>query len=320
MNKNNTFTTHFYSTKEKIYKIGLDENYFKINNLYSLTQLLKIIILHIFSIIIFPFLIYTLPILGFIIGFLFMGVAAYKFQFIIHECCHSNFFSNKKINDSVGSLVASMFGINLESYRKIHFEHHKYSNTYEDPQFVDALNHKNKNLKKIDLIKFIISPILFQKFILFLRREIYTALKLTNNNFNNKNYIYLFFSILINLSIFIYIYAYTKNIFLSLSYHLSLITISLFLARFRTLAEHQYKFQEEVPAEFVMSHKKNILDSIFFYDLNFNYHFEHHLFPRMYFRNLNKFSQKYRNIIHERYNTLSKSMFITLFNRIRRAS
>ena len=43
--KSNPFTTHFYSTKEKIYKIGLDENYFKINNLYSLTQLLKIIIL-----------------------------------------------------------------------------------------------------------------------------------------------------------------------------------------------------------------------------------------------------------------------------------
>ena len=150
--KSNPFTTHFYSTKEKIYKIGLDENYFKINNLYSLTQLLKIIILYFFSIIIFPFLIYSLPILGFVIGFLFMGIAAYKFQFIIHECCHSNFFSNKKINDSVGNLVASMFGINLESYRKIHFDNKianfKYFIFYYEVIFIFFLYRIEKTMMK----------------------------------------------------------------------------------------------------------------------------------------------------------------------------
>ena len=110
--------------------------------------------------------------LGILIGIILMGVTSYKFQFLIHEACHRNLFTKQKINEFIGNLSASLFGMSLKSYRETHFLHHKHSNTINDPQFNDALGKKNSNLKKMDFVRFIFSPLYCSKFFLFIRREL----------------------------------------------------------------------------------------------------------------------------------------------------
>ena len=316
-----------------------DDTLFKIDDASSTIATLRIYFFWLFSIICFPLLFNTLGIIGFIIGFIFMGVASYKFQFmrffhhcfitykfqfIIHEACHRNLFSKEILNEFIGNLSASLFGMSLKSYRDTHFLHHKYSNTLDDPQFNDALGDRNSDLNKIHFIKFIISPFYFAKFFLFIKREI---LLNVNNIFQKKrnqkksiNLKFIILSLLINLLIFSFIYFFTnKKILLAFSYHLSLATITLFLARIRTLAEHQYFLQAETPKKFVVSHNTNLFEKMFFYDLNFNYHLEHHIFPRLPYKNLKLFSDKYVKSLHKNYGTLSNSMLSTLIKRFQKA-
>lgn len=301
-----------------------NNSYFKINNFSNSIVVLRVYFFWILSIYTIPIFYNKFGFLGLLVSCIFIGVTSYKFQFIIHEACHSNLFTNKAANEIIGNLSASLFGMSLKSYRDTHFLHHKYSNTINDPQFNDALGEKNENLKKNIFLKFIFLPLIFEKFFLFLKREVSLNLKNIFNNKNKKNNInfnYLFYlSIIINLLIVYYIYLSTnKNIYLILIYHASISTISLFLARIRTLAEHQYFDQGKTPKEFVISHKKNLVDKLFFSDLNFNYHLEHHIFPRMPYKNLKKFSEKYAKNIHSKYGTLSDSMLSTLFKRYKKA-
>jgi fatty acid desaturase len=143
----------------------------------------------------------------------------------------------------------------------------------------------------------------------------------TNENkiFENKiNFYSILVSLIINLSIPLYFFLQTQSYLASICYHLSLFTFALFLARLRTLAEHQYGENDETPIEFTRSHKRNFLDNFFLSDLNFCYHLEHHIYPRMPFYNLEKFNRKYFELIHGKYNTFGRSMISTIFNRFKK--
>ena len=301
-----------------------NNSFLKIDDKSSAIVTFRIYFCWVLSIIIFPLLCNILGLLGILIGIILMGVTSYKFQFLIHEACHRNLFTKQKINEFIGNLSASLFGMSLKSYRETHFLHHKHSNTINDPQFNDALGKKNSNLKKMDFVRFIFSPLYCSKFFLFIRRELKSNLKIIDIK-NNKKNINLFFwfliiSLFLNLLIIFFIYFYTgQNILLAFSYHLSLATISLFLARIRTLAEHQYFHQASTPKKFVVSHKPNFFEKLFFYDLNFNYHLEHHIFPKIPHKNLKFFSEKYVKNLHVKYGTLSGSMLSTLFKRYQKA-
>lgn len=64
--------------------------------------------------------------LGYVAAFLLMGPAFARFAILGHEAAHKLLFTNKRWNDAVGRwLVAYPSFVPLDSYRRVHFAHHK---------------------------------------------------------------------------------------------------------------------------------------------------------------------------------------------------
>jgi fatty acid desaturase len=148
INNNLLYEKHIEFVKNQLLDNSEIFKLFEKNNIESIKALIKILCLYLFFILIFPYVFNFSNLIGFTLGIILLGTSAYKFQFIIHEAAHSNLFENKKLNDSVGNFFSYLFGMSLSSYRNFHFRHHNKTNTHEDPQFLDALGHKNKNLSK----------------------------------------------------------------------------------------------------------------------------------------------------------------------------
>jgi fatty acid desaturase len=78
-------------------------------------------------------------------------------------------------------------------------------------------------------------------------------------------------------------YSLDKPMFL-LSLYGGMATFSLFLARLRTLAEHQQV--DSSYSDFSRTHKRNWFDTLMLQDANFCFHLEHHLYPSVQSRHL----------------------------------
>lgn len=68
---------------------------------------------------------------------------------LMHDCSHAALFKNKKINEFVGKwFCAYPIFFNLETYRKVHLQHHAKAGTTDDP---DLPNYKNYPVSKASL-------------------------------------------------------------------------------------------------------------------------------------------------------------------------
>ncbi len=316
--KLNNFSDHLYELRKKILDKTTKDYFLKIDEKKSYYAIFRIFFLWLVSVVLFPYLYVKIGLTGFIIGFILVGTCTYKFTFIIHEAIHSNLFINEKLNYYFGSFFATLIGTTFEAFKKIHLGHHMHSNTENDPQKNDYLS--NERRKKFEIVFFLISPLFFGKLFHYIKREIKDAKDITAQaikNFNFNGIFFITFSIILNLLIIVVYYKYTNSFLFSISYHLSLATISLFLARIRTIAEHKEFNKYPSDAEFVMSHKKNFIENFFLYDMNFNYHFEHHISPKIHFSKLEQFSKKYQNEIHGKYNSLFPSMTLRILSQLK---
>jgi fatty acid desaturase len=73
-------------------------------------------------------------------------------------------------------------------------------------------------------------------------------------------------------------------------------TFSLFLARLRTLAEHQQV--DSSYSDFSRTHKRNWFDTLMLQDANFCFHLEHHLYPSVQSRHLPELLSELTDDLH----------------------
>jgi fatty acid desaturase len=70
------------------------------------------------------------PVMTILIGFFIANL-----QLFVHEAAHFNIHPNKKRNDTLANIfLGSLTGINIKSYRKIHWDHHLYLGTTNDTE------------------------------------------------------------------------------------------------------------------------------------------------------------------------------------------
>jgi fatty acid desaturase len=70
------------------------------------------------------------PVITILIGFFIANI-----QLFVHEAAHFNIHPNKKYNDILANVfLCSLTGINIKSYRKIHWNHHLYLGTTMDTE------------------------------------------------------------------------------------------------------------------------------------------------------------------------------------------
>lgn len=61
---------------------------------------------------------------------------------LIHDFAHYRFLKNKRLSEWIGDIfLAWPILITVDSYRTTHLEHHKHTNTKDDPDFVDREGH-----------------------------------------------------------------------------------------------------------------------------------------------------------------------------------
>jgi fatty acid desaturase len=96
------------------------------------------------------FIIWTNP-LTFVISTLLLGGRQLGLGVLVHECAHSAFLENQKVNDLVGHwLCGSVANTSVYAYREYHLKHHRHAGTELDPDivFVDKYPVKRDSLKR----------------------------------------------------------------------------------------------------------------------------------------------------------------------------
>lgn len=214
-----------------------------------------------------------------------IGAFAHKLTIIMHDCSHLVLFRSRRLNVFVGRLAGAILGSDLDTFTRIHWHHHRVQGQPDDPQGKDYLLARNISKKKLWLR--LLSPLwggdLF-KLALF---NVYTA-KATRNSEKvgsaedqcDKVWQKLKYPSIITSQGVIALLAtgLGTNQWLVLLYPLSAATFGLFFSKIRSIAEHIPAGDAKLESH-VRTHLPNIVDSMFIFDLNFNFHVEHHLYP-----------------------------------------
>ena len=233
---------------------------------------------------------YTRSVAWTLITPLLLGVAGYRIQFILHDTSHYSLFKAKRSNTFIGTVAGWLVGVNYRRYRFTHMWHHRRNGEPEDPQYADYLG--DGGMSRQEFLRFLISPVIGGRLLPYLSREMGER-EVSGHSAPKSGIKWWIGFVVVQASLFILSYQIANHPEFLFFYYVGLATMSLFLARIRTIAEHQ-----QIPSvsnDFSRSHKWNLIDWIFFYDSNFNYHVEHHLYPNLqskYLKNVSRMLQQ----------------------------
>lgn len=211
---------------------------------------------------------------------IFIGFFLASLNLFIHEAAHYNIHNNKKTNDILANIfIGIWFGMNVKSYRIIHWQHHEKLGTVDDTEhsYFNALNWK-----------FILSTLFgihLVRILLFRNKNVAAA---TTKNPDNKSLdkIMFFSGILLNLSLLCVAY-YLGNYFWIPAWIIGMFSIYPFFNSVRQLLEHrdeQAKAETDyskVPHGIVSRFFNLNLFSYFFGGAGFDKHLLHHWDPQI---------------------------------------
>ena len=223
----------------------------------------------------------------------FCGWSAYRIQLVRHDTCHMSLFSNRKTNDLIGTAAGLLVGNYFPRYRAIHFLHHKYNGLIEDPQLPDYLS--DQKMTKRDFLRFILEPLWGMRLIPYLRRDLLEA-SVVKSKIPSPSRSWSLLLLFIQVGIVVIVTDnFTRPMFF-ISLFGGMATFSLFLARLRTLAEHQQVNSSY--SDFSRTHKRNWFDTLMLQDANFCFHLEHHLYPSVQSRHLPQLLSELTDDLH----------------------
>jgi fatty acid desaturase len=279
----------------------------KPDNRYGFFHTIKILVLFILSLLSFSFFIEMKLFYLLFFSFLFLGVQAYKMTIVLHDCGHGFLFTKKSTNRFVGRWMGAVLGSRYENYTFTHWQHHLNYGTDQDPQGADYLGlaeagparfgfHILKPLLGLNLIKLGKFP--------------------QNKGQTKKERDSFFWPRLFVAQAIIALLAtqFGKYPYLFFAYPLSAATFGLFFSQVRGFCEHIAP-PGGASEQFVRTHDHFWFDKIFFYDLNFNFHVEHHEYPSIPSIHLEKIHKE----IKHKYSTnhgFSKTIFSTITHRV----
>lgn len=245
---------------------------------------------------------------------LILGTYGYKISFIMHDCSHDSLFQTRVFNDRVGIACGWLVGADYFQFKRVHRDHHQYNLTKRDPQFEEAGGLQEASRKNL---LWHLSKALVGGRIGGYLSGYHGSTTEQNTAHPARPVLWMLPIAVVQIAIALVATGFGKVPVLALAYPLSAATIALFLARFRTFAEHVEPAGRNLP-DFVRTHRPNWFDQLFLYDAQFNYHFEHHLFPAIASCHLKPIHQTYAELIHSDL-SLGHSMLSTVINRIKEA-
>lgn len=214
--------------------------------------------------------------------FCLMLAAQRCMQTLVHDSSHKFFSVNTRWNDVVGNLLAAgMIGTKVESYRSTHFQHHKYNGSQEDPEYISPAQISKRGGLKTFMLRYALgleAPRLFRKYHgeksgakVPQAPQVRQAWTTRTLHFVRSRW-HIAFDQAILLGFFWFFagepYLYFLWLYIALSW-------SPLLSGLRFLAEHPGNTDRTVTT------LAPFWERVYFAPLDFNYHFEHHLFPTL---------------------------------------
>ncbi|HRO49503.1 MAG TPA: fatty acid desaturase [Hyphomicrobium sp.] len=203
----------------------------------------------------------------------FLGAQIYKITIIMHDCCHSSLFESRKTNWAVGVVSGFFVGTMFANFCKMHWKHHETYGEDEDPQGDDYLH--LEDAPRSDIAWHLSRPLLgynLRKLLSFDRAEATensSRLRITAQD----KIIFIVGTVLVQLLILLAATGGLQVLWLALLYPLCAATFALFFSQVRGFVEH-VALPGVSPKHHARTYLPNLLDRLFFYTLNFNYHIE----------------------------------------------
>jgi fatty acid desaturase len=196
-----------------------------------------------------------------------LGLFAYRITIVMHDCIHRSLFEEPARNVRVGRWLGALTGIDFSSFATQHLRHHRSYGAAGDPQGFQYLG--LKRARRLEFAWRVLRPLLGWNLRYVLPESLFAPRNLRKE----------FFAFLsVQAVVLVIVTGAGRYWWLAALPFISSATFGLFFSQLRGIAEHA-ALRDEAEAGNVRSHAAHWLDRVFLYDLNFNYHAEHHRFP-----------------------------------------
>jgi len=199
-----------------------------------------------------------------------IGLFAYRITIVMHDCIHRSLFLSAQLNERIGTLLGGITGIDFVSFSRQHLLHHRLYGRPGDPQGFHYLGLNGAT--RAAFAWHLLRPLLGANLRYALAESILRPRNLAAAARRGE----IFALAVIQLCILAVVTGGGAHPWLAVLPFASAATFGLFFSQLRGIAEHGANDD----AGIVRSHAPHWLDRVLLYDLNFNYHKEHHLYPR----------------------------------------
>lgn len=255
---------------------------------------------------------------------LFVGYFGYRAQFVLHDASHRFLFPNAKLGDMVATVVGATVGVVFGQYKRNHLLHHRNTGRPTDPQYLDFAA---PDSSASAYLRFCFAPLWGGRLFPYLKRELAPlfkprkrmaghdagGLQATGSEDRRTSSAPIALLILFHAIFSLSCLIVASNLFIACValgfFYGSLGTLSLALARWRGVAEHQT--YSEPLLDFSRNHAPSLFDRLTLSGSNFNFHLTHHLYPTLPPQYLRQVTQS------EGLPITSTSMFSTLSEQFR---
>ena len=201
-----------------------------------------------------------------------IGLAVYRLTIVMHDCVHGTLLQSRRANRVLGAVIGAISGIEFKAFARLHWKHHRLVGKTDDPQGPDYLGIP---ACKAGILWHLVKPLFgLNVFKLWqVAREVEKPKASWRENLND-----LLPVVAVQSCAAAVASGGLVNWWLVPLPIASAATFGLFFSQLRGFAEH-IALHGQAAEECVRSHSPRILEQFLLYDLNFNYHREHHLYP-----------------------------------------
>jgi fatty acid desaturase len=202
-----------------------------------------------------------------------IGLFLYRITVVMHDCTHHTLFGSRRLNQTMGVLLGGFTGVDFNSFCRQHWRHHRSYGRPGDPQGFQYL--ELRNMTRRQLRWHIVKPLLG----LTLPRVFVESIAAPRNIARLLRTGEIMMVALAQLALLALVTGFGRYPWLAALPYLSGATFALFFSQLRGIAEHGATAPGD--SYLVRSHPARWLDRVLLYDINFNYHAEHHALPHI---------------------------------------
>jgi fatty acid desaturase len=200
-----------------------------------------------------------------------LGAQIYKATILTHDCVHGTLFAERRWNRRVGWLAGALAGLDFMAFARLHATHHRRYGQPDDPQGDDYLGLERAS--RAYLIWHLLRPMTGSDQAKLLQMWRYVR---ADGGVSTVRYVLLLAGV--QSGIALVATAGGQLWWMAAFYPLCVGTFGLLFSRIRGFCEH-IAMPAEPAAGVVRTHLPHFIEGLFLYDLGFNYHVEHHLYP-----------------------------------------